>query len=78
MENNKTTFEVIMENCPFLKTLIQDKIAEEIAVKDSEIADLQDGKDKLNARLTEAERQATEATTTQQELLEALIEGGVI
>lgn len=37
-----STFDIIMENCPFLKELIQDKITEEVSKKDVEILALQE------------------------------------
>lgn len=78
MEENQTTFEIIMSNCPFLKSLIQDKIVEEIATKDVEISALAEENDKLKVRLDATDRISADSCATQQELIEALIEAEVI
>ncbi|WP_160169953.1 hypothetical protein [Clostridium hydrogeniformans] len=36
------SFDVIMENCPFLKRVIENKIAEEVGKKDEEIEELKE------------------------------------
>lgn len=78
MDENKTTFEIIMENCPFLKSLIQDKIAEEVGKKDVEILALQETNAELITRVIATEKATSEASTTQQELIDLLVEGAVI
>ena len=82
MEN---PFDRIMQNSPFLAGLINAKIAEEVAKKDVDILALQEGNQKLKdnnndleARVTESERSALEASATQEELINILVEAGVI
>lgn len=48
-------FDEIMDNCPFLKQLILDKIASEVGKKDIEIAQLKQD----NATLTSAVEELT-------------------
>jgi hypothetical protein len=47
----ENTFDVIMENCPFLKSVIEQKIAEEVAARDAKIAELESVTEELTVTI---------------------------
>ena len=46
-----TSFDVIMENCPFLKQIIENKIQSEVASRDEKITVLEKTLDELTATI---------------------------
>ena len=52
---SKFNFDEVLKDCPFLKGLIEDKIAEEVAKKDVEIVALKEDLTEANTRLGDTE-----------------------
>lgn len=67
-------FDEIMDNCPFLKQIILDKIAEEVGKKDAEIVALKSKNDEFEAAVLELAQDNATLSAKNTELENAVLE----